>query len=212
MKALQPLRENFPRVTNELSKMMRICQTARAAYEPKHCSVLAFVFECLTLALTRGDMSETEATTTWFVGADSASSKSPGWVRMCATKKTVLEYISGAIHSAGDHVELKDASEKIIKTVLPKFDSPLSVLRAFAPEAPVEFTTFSRDVNGGLTTPQAGLTAEERVGLEAGMESTFSQWVDTLEGAGVKAAATLLYDIIVGTYDEASLVVFLFTP
>ena len=102
-----------------------------------------------------------------------------------------------------DNSELAVKGEKIIKTVFPKFDSPLSVLRAFAPEAPVEFTAFSRDVDGGLTTTHAGLTAEERVDLEASMVSTFSKWVDTLEDAGVKAAATLLYDSIVGTYDEA---------
>ena len=106
--------------------------------------------------------------------------------------------MSGAIHSGCDHVELKDASDKIIKAVLPKMGSPLSALREFAP-ATAHFK--AEGVDGSQS--QAGLTADiDRANMEAGISDNFSTWIATLDDAGAKAAATLLWDIAIGTYDE----------
>ena len=101
MKALAPLRENFPKVVNEMSKMMRLVQVSKSTWGGGNAirDRLFFCFESLYVALMRKEVAEPETTTPWLVGTEAG----PGFVQLCGTKnllqKTVLVFMFRAVHS-----------------------------------------------------------------------------------------------------------------
>ena len=193
MKALSPIRELFPKLTNELSKMMRIAQVAKTLWgDTSMFERLSFGFESVFVALMRKDVQEAEITTSWVVGTD----RGPGFLQMCGVKKSILDFMFRAVHMAVDHQELQHSSEAIINEVLPKFTSPIAMYMAFRAKH-----------EAGLTAgDEAGMTADRQVeeGQQGSVgDSVFEKWLNTLENKGAKAAAQLFHDIHIGVYDEA---------
>ena len=191
MQAVSPIREVFPKLTNEMSKMMRVAQVCKSTWgDTTMCERLSYSFESLFVALMRQDVHEGEVTTIWLVGSD----RGPGFLQLCGVKKSILDFMFRAVHLAVDHKELQDSSEAIINEVLPKFKSPIARYTAF------------------LSRPEAGLTASDEAGMTAAAEdeqqcmfgdSAFETWLETLENKGAKVAAQLFHDICTGVYDEA---------
>lgn len=190
MQALSPLRELFPKFTNEMSKMMRLAQVCKSTWgDTAMCQRLSYVFQCLFVELMRQDVIEAEITTSWLVG-----DRGPGFMQLCVTKKSILDFMFRAVHLAVDHAELQHSSEVIINDVLPKFQSPIAMYKAF------------------LSKQGAGMTASDDANMAASndkeqqgkvVESGFETWVQTLTNKGAKVAAQLFYDIGIGVHDEA---------
>ena len=75
----------------------------------------------------RKEVAEPETTTQWLVGTEAA----PGFLQLCGIKKTILDFMFRAVHSAADHSEMQESSDAIIKDVLPKLSSPMVMYAAF---------------------------------------------------------------------------------
>ena len=190
MQALSPIRELFPKLTNEMSKMMRVAQVCKSTWgDTAMCERLSYSFDSLFVALMRQDVNEVEITTSWLVGSD----RGPGFLQLCGVKKSILDFMFRAVHLAVDHHELQHSSEAIINEVLPKFNSPVAMYMAFREKKDTDMTA----------SDEAGMTAaaDEQEGrvVASGLET----WLETLENKGAKAAAQLFHDIVTGVYDEA---------
>ena len=190
IQALSPLRERFPKLTNEMSKMMRVAQVCKATWgDTMMCERLSYSFESLFVALMRQDVHEAEITTSWLVGAD----RGAGFLQLCGVKKSILDFMFRAVHLAVDHKELQQSSEAIINEVIPKFRSPFAMYVAFRSQSDAGLAA---DEEAGMTADGDG--EQSKVG-----DSVFETWVETLENKGAKVAAQLFHDICAGVYDEA---------
>ena len=64
MQALSPIRELYPKLTNEMSKLMRVSQVSKSAWgDTGMCERLSYSFQSLFVALRREDVHESEITT-----------------------------------------------------------------------------------------------------------------------------------------------------
>ena len=123
MKSLGPLRELFPKMINEPTKIMRVAQVCKGnCGDAAMCDRLSNIFQCLFTSLMREDVPWNEVSTSWLVGQATAS---PGFVALCQVKKQIMEFMFRAVHLAVDHQELQQSSEVIINKVLPKFQTPM---------------------------------------------------------------------------------------
>ena len=155
---------------------------------------LSHSFESLFVALMREDVLEAEITTSWVVGTD----RGPGFLQLCGVKKSILDFMFRAVHSAVDYQELQHSSEAIIKEVLPKFQSPIAMYMAFRAKQEAGLTAGDEAGMILATIDQVGQEQQGSVG-----DSVFEKWLKTLENKGAKAAAQLFHDIYTGVYDEA---------
>ena len=187
MQAVGPLRESFPKITNEMTKMMRLVQVCKSTWgEAAVRDRLSFCFQSLFVALMRGDVSEPETTTQWLVGTE----RGPGFLQLCGVKKTILDFMVRAVHLAVEHIELQQSSEAIVNSVLEKFSSPLAMHAAFRGKPN------STSACGDIAHPIEGEGEQEQ-------EGTFETWMGSLTNKGAQAAAQLFYDIYIGAHDEA---------
>ena len=131
MVALSAFREVYPKLANEVTKLMRVAQVSKTTWgDTGMCDRMAFCFESLFAALRRQDVKEEEVSTTWLVGADEV----PGFLQLCGMKKAILDFMFRAVHQAVDHRrELQESGGAIIRYVLPKFRSPHAMCAAFMP-------------------------------------------------------------------------------
>lgn len=194
MQALSPLRELFPKLTSEMTKMMRLAQVCKATWgDTAMCERLSYVFQCLFVALMRQDVVESEMTTSWLVG-----DRGPGFMQLSVTKKSILDFMFRAVHLAADHAELQQSSEVIINDVLPRFQSPIAMYKAFLQKQDAGMTA-----SDGANMAASDDNEQQGKVVESGSESGFETWLQTLTNKGAKTAAQLFHDICIGVHDEA---------
>ena len=130
----------------------------------------------------RKDVDEPETTKQWLVGTESDT----GFLQLSGMKKTILDFMFRAVHSAADHSEMQQSSDAIIKDVLPKLSSPM-----------VMYATF---LKGRPDRPSASKDDDVHPPEDEGdrdRQDAFETWIGSLASKGAQAAARLFYDICV---------------
>ena len=199
LKSLGPLRELFPALINEPSKVMRVCQVCKTAFgDALMIEHLSVIFQSLFAALMREDITEPEVTISFLVG----QGKEPGFVQLCGLKKQILEFMFRAVHLAVEHKELQKSSEAIINKVLPKFQTQMDAYCAF--NAKTGLTVDAAKVDGQESQHDSDDETKSKLkgSCDHGNTAKFDAWLATLGDKGAQAAAQLFYDLCTGVHDE----------
>ena len=145
---------------------------------------MSHCYQSMFVALKREELQESEMSTVFLVGANSK----PGFLQLAGLKKSIMDFMFGAVQQAVDHRELQKSSEAIVRDVFPKFSSPIATHVAFLR-------------SGSQVADVAHASSGEDPSIAADA-SPFERWLEVLEDKGAKAAAQLFMDISTGVHDE----------